>query len=182
MRCAWVVALVLVASLSPAGSLAQEATLTDGGMDLHLFRPAVDTRGYFTVNGTEVMPHKEFSFGLVLDAGFGILRYNGFDNNPNVAAADAGRETRIAKQGFTGTFMFNIGLIDRLVIGIQLPITFFRGNSVQTPDRGGSCSGATSAGCLYNYQANGLRSQGVGDLTIHVKARLLNLGEFPLGI
>ncbi|NOQ83751.1 MAG: hypothetical protein GQ551_07055, partial [Myxococcales bacterium] len=181
MRCAWVVALVLVASLSPVASLAQEATLTDGGMDLHLFRPAVDTRGYFTVNGTEVMPHKEFSFGLVLDAGFGILRYNGFDNNPNAAAADAGRETRIAKQAFTGTFMFNFGLIDRLVIGIQLPITFFRGDSVQTPDRGGSCLAGSST-CLYNLQANGLRSQGVGDLTIHVKARLLNLGEFPLGI
>ncbi len=185
MRCAWVVALVLLASLSPAVSAAQEATLTDGGMDLHLFRPAVDTRGYFTVNGTEVMPHKEFSFGLVLDAGFGILRYNGFDNDPdNTPAAEASRESRIAKQGFTGTFMFNVGLIDRLVIGIQLPITFFRGDSVQTPDRApdGSCIGATSAGCLYNYQANGLRSQGVGDLTIHAKARLLNLGESPVGI
>ena len=157
---------------------AQEATLHGGGMDLHLFRPAVDTRGYFTVNGTEVMPHKEFSFGLVLDAGFGILRYNGFDNNPNGAADTAGRESRIAKQAFTGTFMFNFGLIDRLVIGIQLPITFFRGNSVQTPDRGGSCLAGSST-CLYNLQANGLRSQGVGDLTIHVKARLLNLGEEP---
>ncbi|MBW2588753.1 MAG: hypothetical protein JRD92_17715, partial [Deltaproteobacteria bacterium] len=88
MRCAWPTALVLAVLvglggglLSPSVSLAQEATLEGGGMDLHLFRPAVDTRGYFTVNGTEVMPHKEFSFGLVLDAGFGILRYNGFDNN-----------------------------------------------------------------------------------------------------
>ncbi|MBW1760565.1 MAG: OmpA family protein [Deltaproteobacteria bacterium] len=186
-------ALVLIALVVVAGGPlplssvagAQEATLSDGGMDLHLFRPAVDTRGYFSVNGTEVMPHKEFSFGLVLDAGFGILRYNGFVNDPdNTVAADASRQNRIAKQAFTGTFMFNFGLIDRLVIGIQLPITFFRGNSVQTPDRlpGGSCSGATSAGCLYNYQANGLRSQGVGDLTIHAKARLLNLGESPVGI
>jgi len=190
---AWVAALVLIALVVVAGGPlplssvagAQEATLSDGGMDLHLFRPAVDTRGYFSVNGTEVMPHKEFSFGLVLDAGFGILRYNGFVNDPdNTVAADASRQNRIAKQAFTGTFMFNFGLIDRLVIGIQLPITFFRGNSVQTPDRlpGGSCSGATSAGCLYNYQANGLRSQGVGDLTIHAKARLLNLGESPVGI
>ena len=142
MRRAWAVALVLVALvvlggalLVPSVSLAEEATLHGGGMDLHLFRPAVDTRGYFTVNGTEVMPHKEFSFGLVLDAGFGTLRYNGFVNNPNGAADTAGRESRIAKQAFTGTFMFNIGLIDRLVLGIQLPITFFRGNSVQTPDR-----------------------------------------------
>ncbi len=155
-----------------------------GGMDLHLFRPAVDSRGYFSVNGSEVMPHKDFSFGLVLDAGFGILRYNGFDNNPNGAADTAARQSRIAKQAFTGTFMFSYGLFDRLILGIQLPITFFRGDAVQTPDRmpDGTCTGATSAGCLYNYQAGGLRSQGVGDLTIVAKARLLNLGELPVGI
>ena len=152
-------------------------------MDLHLFRPAVDTRGYFSVNGSEVMPHKEFSFGLVLDAGFGILRYNGFINDPNVSAEDAARQNRIARQAFTGTFMFNFGIIDRLVVGLQLPITFFRGHAVQTPDQnGGSClQGSTT--CLYNLEpAAGLRSQGVGDLTLHVKARLLNLGEFPVGI
>jgi len=154
-------------------------------MDLHLFRPAVDTRGYFTVNGSDVMPHKEFSFGLVLDAGFGILRYNGFDNDPSELAANASREDRIVRQGFTGTFSFNFGLFDRLVLGIQLPITFFRGDAVQVPNRtaeGGTCVGATAAGCLYNYQATGLRSQGVGDLTIHAKARLLNLGKSPVGI
>ncbi len=158
--------LVLGASVLPSGAQAQVATLTDGGMDLHLFRPAVDSRGYFSVNGSEVMPHKDFSFGLVLDAGFGILRYNGFDNNPNGAADTAARQSRIAKQAFTGTFMFSYGLFDRLILGIQLPITFFRGDAVQTPDRmpDGTCTGATSAGCLYNYQAGGLRSQGVGAL------------------
>jgi len=181
----WASALVAAAILLPQPASAQEATLVNGGMDLHLFRPAVDSRGYFTVNGSEVLPHKEFSFGLVLDAGFGILRYNGFTNNPDEAADAANRQSRIAKQAFTGTLMFNYGLVDRLVLGIQLPITFFRGDAVQTPDRaglGGTCAGATSAGCLYNYQGNGLRSQGVGDLTIHVKARLLNLGELPIGI
>ncbi len=174
-------------SVLPAGISAQEASLNNGGMDLHLFRPAVDTRGYFSVNGSEVMPHKEFSFGLVLDAGFGILRYNGFVSNPNDAATNAPRQNRIARQAFTGTFMFNFGIIDRLVVGIQLPITFFRGHEVQTPDvQPGRCTGATGMGCLYNYQGGGpgagLRSQGVGDLTLHVKARLLNLGEFPAGI
>ena len=165
----------------PSGAAAEDATLQGGGMDLHLFRPAVDTRGYFSVNGSEVMPHKEFSFGLVLDAGFGILRYNGFINDPSKAAADASEQNRIARQAFTGTFMFNFGLVDRLVVGISLPITFFRGHAVQAPDRGGSCL-AGSTTCLYNLEAGGLRSQGVGDLTLHVKARLLNLGEFPAGI
>ncbi|MFW2389143.1 MAG: OmpA family protein [Polyangiales bacterium] len=182
MRFAWAVALLLAAAGAPSVSLAQEARLQGGGMDLHLFRPAVDTRGYFSVNGSEVMPHNEFSFGLVLDAGFSMLRYNGFINNPDGAATNAARQTRIARQGFTGTFIFNYGVIDRLVFGIQLPVTFFRGHEVQTPDQaGGSCLAGSST-CLYNPQANGLRSQGVGDLTIHVKARLLNLGESPVGI
>ncbi len=179
MGTALLAACLLAAALWPAKAEAQEATLTTGGMDLHLFRPAVDTRGYFSVNGSEVMPHKEFSFGLMMDAGFGILRYNGFITDPNTAATAAAREERISKQAFTGTFMFNFGLIDRLVIGLELPITFFRGNAVQAPDSGGSCPGGT---CLFNEAAVGLRSQGVGDLTIHVKARLLNLGELPIGI
>lgn len=170
---------LLAACAWPADGSAQDAALTTGGMDLHLFRPAVDTRGYFSVNGSEVMPHKEFSFGLVMDAGFGLLRYNGFARDPNTAAAEAWRQERIAKQAFTGTFMFNFGLIDRLVIGLQLPITFFRGNGVQVPDSGSTCD---TTGCLYNDAGVGLRSQGVGDLTIHIKARLLNLGELPIGI
>jgi len=178
-------ALVACLLALPSAVRAQEATLQNGGMDLHLFRPAIDTRGYFSVNGSEVMPHKEFSFGLVLDAGFGILRYNGFINDPNRAADEAAAQNRISRQAFTGTFIFNFALFDRLLLGISLPITFFRGNAVQTPDQaslGGTCVGTTATGCLYNYEAAGLRSQGVGDLTIHVKGRLLNLGEYPLGI
>ncbi len=175
-------ALVLGASVLPGVAMAQRATLVDGGMDLHLFRPAIDSRGYFTVNGSEVMPHKEFSFGLVMDAGFGILRYDGFESNPNLLASERNNESRIARQAFTGTFMFNFGLVDRLVVGIALPITFFRGDAVQTPDRGGTCSGATSAGCLYNFEGDGLRSQGVGDLMLSAKLRLLNLGRYPAGI
>lgn len=171
--------LALICALSGMPGLVQaqgKAKLTAGGMDLHLYRPAVDTRGYFSVNGAGVMPHKKFSFGLALDAGFGILRYNGFENDDTVTAANAQRESRIVKQSFTGNFLFNFALIDRLVLGIMLPITFFRGDAVQTPDRGGSCL-AGSTTCLYNVgdAPGGLRSQGIGDLQIHIKARLFSL-------
>ncbi|MDH3199960.1 MAG: OmpA family protein [Myxococcales bacterium] len=174
-RCAWLLALTLAASAVPGAADAQDARLTSGGMDLHLFRPAVDTRGYFSVNGAGVLPHKKFSFGLAMDAGFGILRYNGFETNPNALASEAKRDSRISRQSFTGNFIFNFGIVDRLVVGLMLPITFFRGDAVQTPDRGGSClTGSTT--CLYNVGAapEGLRSQGIGDLQIHVKARLFS--------
>ncbi len=150
-------------------------------MDLHLYRPAIDTRGYFSVNGAGIMPHKEFSFGLALDAGFGILRYNGFETNANVLAADANSESRISKQSFTGNFIFNFGIIDRLVVGIQLPITFFLGDAVQAPDRNGSCL-TDPTECLYNFGDNpgGLSSQGIGDLQIHIKGRLFTLSWFGI--
>lgn len=155
------------------------ARLTEGGMDLHLYRPAVDTRGYFSVNGTGIMPHKEFSFGLAMDAGFGLLRYNGFVTDDQ--ALEVNRQKRISKQSFTGNFIFNFALIDRLVVGVMLPITFFRGNAVQVPDRGGSCLDGSET-CLYNVgdEPRGLRSQGVGDLQLHVKARLFSLQWFGI--
>jgi outer membrane protein OmpA-like peptidoglycan-associated protein len=182
MRVALVAALALAASsVSTVVNAQGDAHLTTGGMDLHLYRPAVDTRGYFHTNGAGVMPHKEFSFGLALDAGFGILRYNGFQNDDTETAANRNRESRISKQSFTGNFIFNFALIDRLVIGLMLPITFFRGDAVQTPDRGGSClNGSTT--CLYNPgdTPGGLRSQGIGDLQIHIKGRLFSLRWFGI--
>src|SRR5262245_31600243 len=36
------------------------------GIDAHLFRPAVDSRGFFTVNGADILPGNNISFGLVL--------------------------------------------------------------------------------------------------------------------
>ncbi len=150
-------------------------------MDLHLYQPAVDTRGYFSVNGSGIMPHKKFSFGLALDAGFGILPYDGFETNPDIAADQAKTQSRIANQSFTGNFIFNFALFDRVVFGLMLPITFFRGDAVQVPDRGGNCLAETTS-CLYNAGDNpgGLRSQGLGDLQLHIKARLLNLRKFGI--
>ena len=146
-----------------------DTSLSTGGMDLHLSRPAVDSRGHITVNGTDVLPHKKISFGLTLDAGFGILRYRGFetDSSRQVTADNReNRESRIVRQGITGTLHFNFGLLDRLVLGMQLPITVFRGEAVQVPG-------------LYNDitppdEAQGLSAQGIGDLSLHAKVRLLN--------
>lgn len=45
-----------------------------GGFDTHLFRPAMDSRGLFSVNGADVLGAGNVSFGLVLDYGRGILR------------------------------------------------------------------------------------------------------------
>ena len=44
------------------------------GMDTHLFRPAVDSKGFFSVNGSDILGKNDVSFGLVLDWGRNIVR------------------------------------------------------------------------------------------------------------
>jgi outer membrane protein OmpA-like peptidoglycan-associated protein len=44
------------------------------GADTHLFRPAVDSKGFFTVNGSDILGAGDVSFGLVLDYGRNLLR------------------------------------------------------------------------------------------------------------
>ena len=50
-----------------------------GGMDTHLFRAALDSKGFFSVDGTDIMGHKDFSFGLVMDYGSHLMRLNAVD-------------------------------------------------------------------------------------------------------
>src|SRR5262245_33157822 len=73
-------ALITVATAlavaSPAAAQQQDriAENNGAGADLHLFRPALDARGFFSVNGAGVLPHNTASFGLVLDYGRQLLR------------------------------------------------------------------------------------------------------------
>src|SRR6476620_496026 len=63
-------ALTSAASAEPAGNI-----------DLHGFRPAIDSRGYLTINASQVLGDKELSFGLgAIDWGHGLLH---FENGPN---------------------------------------------------------------------------------------------------
>ena len=42
---------------------------TAAGFDTHLFRPAMDSKGLFTVNGSDILGANDISFGLVIDYG-----------------------------------------------------------------------------------------------------------------
>ena len=172
-RIGWVVVL---ASLLVLPGLAQaqvtSATLHSGGMDLHLFRPAIDSKGHLSVNGTDLLGHRDFSFGLVLDAGFGILPFRGFVDDSSVRPLDADRTDRIVSQAFTGTLHFNYGLFNRVVVGLQLPIVVMNGSAIEVPGE-------------YNIDTRaprGLAYQGIGAITIHAKARILRAERDPIGL
>src|ERR1035441_3891845 len=52
-------------------------TSNGAGFDTHLFRPAMDSKGLFTVNGSDIIRKHDISFGLVIDYAHDLLRTAG---------------------------------------------------------------------------------------------------------
>ncbi|RLB56759.1 MAG: OmpA family protein [Deltaproteobacteria bacterium] len=175
----FIVALATASFLPfPAVAFGQEtgARLDGGrGLDLHLFRPAVDSKGLFTVNGSDVLGHLDFSFGLILDAGIGLLPASTFVNDEGAPIGAEDRQNRLVDSFFTGTLTANLGLFDLLVVGVQVPVQVVSGANTTLPATGGSTG--------YNSgEAGGLDYQGLGDLTVHGKLRLTRVERDPVGL
>jgi len=162
------VSLLTTLSLRPP---AHAQTVTSGGFDLRLFRSAVDSKGLVSVNGTELLGHFDYSFGLVLDGAFNLAPYSGFINSSGTDASAAKRTDFLVKQYFTGMLHFNVGLFNKLVVGAQLPIIAIRGQNVTAP--GQFNTGADPAGLDY---------QGIGNIVLHAKYRILSAQQYPIGL
>lgn len=53
----FVVAVLLLAAPLTAKAVDTPLVKKGQGMESRLFRPAVDTKGHFTVDGTQILPH-----------------------------------------------------------------------------------------------------------------------------
>lgn len=132
-----------------------------GGVDLHLFRPALDSKGFFSVNGADLLGHLDFSLGLVLDYGYGQMHLN-----------PGHRSDVLLKHAFQGTFQFDIGILNWVVIGISAPVVL---NSADAASDIGP-TGAT-------YDDDNLDLQSLAHVAGHIKIRILRPEEGnPLGI
>jgi len=169
----WLVAALCLSLSSPGRLAAQTASLTNGdGMDAHLFRPAIDSKGYLSVNGTSILGDGDYSFGLILDAGFGILPVTAFDVDNEANFDEAEDIDRVISTAITGTLHFNYGIANIVVVGVQVPIMVLNGPNVVLPG-------------YYNDQSVrpvGLDSQGLGNLIVHGKARILRHESNPVGL
>ncbi len=163
---AWALALLGVA-LTPAAASAQ---LQGGGLDLRLFRPAVDSRGLFAADGSDVLGSGALSFGLHLDAGFGLIPYGGFVDEPGRSAGTREVTHHLVDLAATGTLQANVGVPGSVVVGLQLPVQLLVGPDVVVPG-------------VFNDPASGGASfQGVSDLSLHVKWRVLRRSRAPVGL
>ncbi len=117
-------ALTFGAGLVANAAWAQERVPPSNGdgMDTHLFRPAVDSKGFFAVDGSEVLGARDYSFGLILDYGRNLIR-----TNPE--REEAGGEA-LVPHSFQGTFGFNYGLGGIAIVGLRVPVLLMSGDPV----------------------------------------------------
>jgi outer membrane protein OmpA-like peptidoglycan-associated protein len=122
------------------------------GLDTHLFRPAMDSKGLFTVNGSDILGKNEISFGLVIDYAHNLLR------TPFTSP--------LIDHSFQGTLQFNYGLLGALVLGLDVPIDLMSGG--QQLDSNGNPQPVY----VNKWGPDKLAFQGLGFVGAHAKWRI----------
>jgi len=179
------IGLTLLALTIAAGAPAQ-AQIVSAPIDLQVFRPAADTKGYITLNGAQILAPLDVSFGMVTTGGWRPLN---LDAGRTVTTGTQTQESQY-RMNFvlTTTLMGAIGLVSTdhlgLQFGVALPIGITSGEA--TPYDPGAANGV-----LYNNRTqNGTNDdihfqtnfQGVGDLALLPKLRIINPSRLPVGI
>jgi OmpA-OmpF porin, OOP family len=171
MAAGLVACVLMLSSLAAMAKKGRQIVRNDSGMEAHIFRAAVDTKGHFTVDTTPVLPHMAISLGLMLDFGFHDWiavetdgKYDGYNNRQY-------KDTMINTY-IDSRLLFNWGLFDFWVLGFQIPIAIPSGkvfgldpaNFEDVEDVGWSTKG------------------GIGDIVIHSKLRWLRADRHPVGL
>ncbi|HEX2731126.1 MAG TPA: OmpA family protein [Polyangiaceae bacterium] len=185
---------LMISVFTALPAYAQEQTRVgtqSGGMDTHLFRAAVDSKGFITVNGTNILGDGNISLGLVLDYGHSLLRtnngdtavdqngndcsYGKCDNNGNqFPANDTQGVKALIEHSFQGEFAFNYGIANKIVVGLKVPVVLMTGDPAYrigpNPELGGG-----------NYNTVALDQESIHSLSLHAKWRITRV-EKTIGL
>src|SRR5689334_276686 len=118
--------------LVACGVLAVSATASaqapGGNITLDPFRPAMDSRGYITVNASQVLGDKELSFGLgALDWGHGLLTFGNSGDCGKVGAAPCYTVSNMLTATLIGAFGIHAGPAE-LEFGVSVPFVIMYGD------------------------------------------------------
>ena len=141
--------------------LAQEDSLAPAsngdGFDTKLWRPAIDSKGFFTTNGANVQSANSFSFGLVIDYANTIMRTTSSAPPPDGHGVPA-----LLEHVVKGTLTVNYGIANRFVVGLSAPVVL------------GFSDAAYNIGPDSNkYDTNQINSQGISNIALHGKWKIL---------
>ena len=159
------VACAGMVTLFGSAARAQVAPGNGDGFDTHLFRPALDSKGFFTVNGTDILGKNDVSIGLVIDYGRTLLRVP--DNGSG--------SPQLINHSFQGTATFNYGLANILALGVSIPVNLMSGD-----ERGAfGTTVPNTAPPVNGWSSNQLDSQTIGYLSLHAKLRITRVEKGP---
>ncbi len=118
----------------------------------------MDSKGFFTVNGSDILGHNDISFGLVIDYGNTLLRVK-----------DLGQKSpQLINHSFQGTAQFNYGLFNQVVVGLDLPVVLMAGDeqiNKATPP----------VGTVLGWQQGKVDEQSFEYIGLHAKWRILRV-------
>jgi outer membrane protein OmpA-like peptidoglycan-associated protein len=148
------------------------------GMDTHLFRPALDSKGFFSTNGSDILGANNISFGLVLDYGKNLMRTRSDriprdgDDEPctgidcEIANGEEGTGVpALVQNSFQGTFQFNYGIANRAVVGLSVPVILMTGDE------------AYGIGTDPAYNSAQLDAEKISSLALHGKLRITRVDQ-----
>ena len=159
----------LVVLGAPPSQAQQVGKLATAPVDLQLFQPAVDSKGFITLNASQILAPRDFSFGLVSTWSRDPLSFEG-----QVAGAPSSWGVNNL---ITSSFQGAVGIFARRQIGLELglvlPVSIMSGRA-DPGDPGDPAS--TNDDRDYKFDA-----QGLGDIVLHPKLRLSNASRNKIG-
>jgi hypothetical protein len=141
-----------------------------GDIPLDTFRPAMDSRGYLTVNASQVLGHKELSFGLgALDWGYKMLGFGDKDACDSSTGTACYQINNMVTATLIGAFGLRAGPAE-LEFGVSVPFVIMDG------DRGPNDLGASGPNDDKQFKISG---QGLGSIGLHFKTRFIKTSRPP---
>ncbi len=176
---------LLAGGARPAAAQTQENGFLTPTYNLQLFRPAIDSKGYVTVNASQVLGHKDFSLGLIgtWAANPLTMQLNPGEVDPLTGQAVTNGRSFTVNNLVTAQLQFALGLWKYFELGIGVPLSIMTGNrQVCTPDgsKTGSCGGYV--GGQNTRDDMSFSKVSFADLAIHFKGRFLNTSSHPVGL
>jgi OmpA-OmpF porin, OOP family len=184
---AGLVALSAITMGSTAAAQSETSIPSSGngdGMDTHLYRPAVDSKGFFHVNGTDIIAAGDVSFGMTLDWAHTLMRTRNADapaGSPGDPLDSDGLCTTVEEcqptssgsgtdalldDSFTGTISASYGIGNLVIVGLSLPISIAIGQDAYNLGPSGG-----------TYQREQVAPQKFTTVIPHAKLRLLRVHD-----
>ena len=134
-----------------------------GDISVNPFHHAMDSRGYITVNASQVLGHGDLAFGLVTDWGYKLVKLE-----------DPDGDTFTVDNMVTPTLLAAVGLKlgpAELEFGVTAPFVIMAGD--RNPDDPGV------VGDPNDDREFGLSGQGLGNVGVNLKTRFLSTSRGP---